>query len=80
MVLEKVIEKINENLGEEKEITMETKFADVGIDSLSFMEILMQLEDDLGVEIELDGKKFETVGAFVEFVEALCASKLHANK
>ena len=80
MVLEKVIEKINENLGEEKEITMETKFADVGIDSLSFMEILMQLEDDLGVEIELDGKKFETVGAFVEFVEALRANKLHANE
>ena len=71
MVLEKVIEKINENLGEEKEITMETSFADLGVDSLSFMEILMQLEDDLGVEIDLDGKKFETVGAFVEYVEGL---------
>ena len=80
MVLEKVIARINENLGEEKEIAMETKFADLGVDSLSFMEILMQLEDDLGVEIELDGKKFETVGAFVEFVEALCANELHANK
>lgn len=75
MVLEKVIEKINENLGEEKEIAMETSFADLGVDSLSFMEILMQLEDDLGVEIDLDGKKFETVGAFVEFVEGLVANK-----
>jgi len=75
MVLEKVIEKINENLGEEKEITMETSFADLGVDSLSFMEILMQLEDDLGVEIDLDGKKFGTVGAFVEFVEGLVANK-----
>nr|MBQ4319779.1 acyl carrier protein [Clostridia bacterium] len=75
MVLEKVTQKINENLGEEKEITMETSFADLGVDSLSFMEILMQLEDDLGVEIDLDGKKFETVGAFVEFVEGLIANK-----
>jgi len=72
MVFEKVIEKINESLGETRDdITMETKFADAGIDSLSFMEILMQLEDDLGVEIDLDGKKFETVGAFVEYVEGL---------
>ena len=75
MVLEKVTQKINENLGEEKEITMETSFADLGVDSLSFMEILMQLEDDLGVEIDLDGKKFETVGAFVEFVEGLVENK-----
>lgn len=75
MVLEKVIEKINENLGETADITMETKFADVGIDSLSFMEILMQLEDDLDVEIDLDGKKFETVGEFVEFVEGLVENK-----
>ena len=75
MVLEKVTQKINENLGEEKEITMETSFADLGVDSLSFMEILMQLEDDLGVEIDLDGKKFETVGAFVEFVEGLITNK-----
>ena len=75
MVLEKVTQKINENLGEEKEITMETSFADLGVDSLSFMEILMQLEDDLGVDSDLDGKKFETVGAFVEFVEGLIANK-----
>ncbi len=76
MVLEKVKEKIVENLGDDSVvITNESKFADVGIDSLSFMEILMQLEDDLGVEIDLDGKKFETVGEFVTFVEGLVENK-----
>lgn len=47
----------------------ESKFTDLGIDSLDTVELLMNLEDEIGVEIELD-KKVETVGEFVKFVES----------
>ena len=50
------------------EITMETKFLDIGIDSLDTVEMLMNLEDKIGVEIELT-QKVETVGELVAFVE-----------
>ena len=49
-------------------ITAESRFADLGIDSLDTVEMLMALEDELGVEIELD-EKVETVGELAEFIE-----------
>lgn len=51
------------------EIKAESKFTDIGIDSLDTVELLMSLEDEIGVEIELD-EKVETVGEFVKFVES----------
>ena len=53
------------------EITMETTFQSLGIDSLDTVELLMNLEDSIGREIELD-QKVETVGDLVQFVEAKC--------
>lgn len=53
------------------EITMDTTFAALGIDSLDTVELLMNLEDSIGREIELD-QKVETVGDLVRFVEAKC--------
>ena len=50
------------------EITMDSKFADLGIDSLDTVEMLMSLEDKLGREIELD-QKVETVGDLVRYIE-----------
>ena len=41
-------------------IKPESKFTELGIDSLDVVEILMNLEDDIGIEIELD-QKIETV-------------------
>ena len=52
-----------------EDITRETTFEEVGIDSLDTVELLMNLEDELGVEIELD-EKVETVGEFVDFVDS----------
>ena len=34
----------------------ESKFTDLGIDSLDTVELLMALEDEIGVEINLDQK------------------------
>ena len=51
------------------QITMETKFQDIGIDSLDTVEMLMNLEDKIGIEIELT-QKVETVGELVAFIES----------
>ena len=51
------------------EITRDTRFQDVGIDALDTVEMLMNLEDKIGVEIELS-QKVETVGELVDYVVA----------
>ena len=53
----------------EEDITEETTFESLGIDSLDTVEMLMNLEDKLGIEIELD-QKVETVGDLVAFIES----------
>ena len=45
----------------------ESTFQDLGIDSLDTVELLMNLEDKLGITIELD-KKVETVNDLVTFI------------
>ena len=50
------------------EITMDTNFQEIGIDSLDTVEMLMNLEDKLGTEIELS-QKVETVGDLVTYIE-----------
>ncbi len=69
MIFEAIAELIAErNECEVSEIKPESTFADFGIDSLDTVEMLMNLEDKLGVEIELD-EKVETVGDLVAFIE-----------
>ena len=51
------------------EVTRNTRSQDVGIDSLDTVEMLMNLEDKIGVEIELS-QKVETVGELVDYVVA----------
>ena len=51
------------------EVTRNTRFQDVGIDSLDTVEMLMNLEDKIGDEIELS-HKVETVGELVDYVGA----------
>lgn len=51
------------------EVKMESKFHDLGIDSLDTVELLMDLEDKLGMSIELD-QKVETIEELVAFIES----------
>ena len=51
------------------EFTRDTTFESLGIDSLDTVELLMNLEDKLGIEVELD-QKVETVGDLVAFIES----------
>jgi acyl carrier protein len=50
------------------EIKAESSFADLGIDSLDTVEMLMNLEDKIGCEIEL-AEKVETVGELARYIE-----------
>ena len=51
------------------EIKMESTFAELGIDSLDTVEMMMQMEDAIGIEIELD-QKVETVEELIKFIES----------
>lgn len=50
------------------EITPESRFEDLSIDSLDTMDILIQLEGELGKEIELQ-EKVETVDELIKVIE-----------
>ena len=50
-------------------ITPETTFESLGIDSLDTVEMVMDLEEELGVELELE-EKVSTVGELAAFVES----------
>ncbi len=69
MIFKAVSELIAEHIDcDISEITMESRFKDLGLDSLDTVEMLMNLEDKIGREIELD-RKVETVGDLVRFIE-----------
>ncbi len=68
-----VFEKIAAIIAEYKdidvsEIDMDSTFESLDIDSLDTVEMVMQLEEELGVELELE-EKLNTVGELVAFVE-----------
>ena len=69
MVFEKIAAIIADHTGGDvSEISKETTFEELGVDSLDTVEMVMRLEEDLGIELEMDGK-FETVGDLVIYVE-----------
>ncbi|MBE6825559.1 MAG: acyl carrier protein [Oscillospiraceae bacterium] len=71
MVQEKIIEMLAETTDvDASEITADTKFADLGIDSLDITEMTMDLEDEFGITLEMN-PELNTVGKLVAAVEAL---------
>ncbi|MCR4751445.1 MAG: acyl carrier protein [Eubacterium sp.] len=71
MYFDCIAELIADRIGcEKEEVTAESRFSDLGIDSLDTVELLMELEDKTGVKVELT-EKVETVGALVAFVEGI---------
>ena len=69
-----MLEKIAKYLADQLDIAVEdikpeTTFESLGIDSLDTVEMVMDLEEELGVELELE-EKVSTVGELVDFVES----------
>ena len=52
------------------EITRESTFEALGIDSLDIVEMIMDLETELGVELEMEDQKITTFGELADFIEA----------
>ena len=52
------------------EIREDTTFESLGVDSLDIVEMVMDLEESIGTELELD-EKISTVGELAEFVESV---------
>lgn len=52
------------------EITRDSTFESLGIDSLDIVEMIMDLETELGVELELEDQKITTFGEMADFIES----------
>ena len=52
------------------EITPESTFESLGIDSLDIVEMIMDLETELGVELEMEDQKITTFRELADFIEA----------
>ena len=51
------------------EITPDSTFESLGIDSLDIVEMIMDLETELGIELEMEDQKITTFGELAEFIE-----------
>ena len=52
------------------EITPESTFEALGIDSLDIVEMIMDLESELGVELEMEDQKISTFGELADFIDS----------
>ena len=70
MYFDKIAKIISEHTGcDVADVKPESKFSELGIDSLDTVELLMSLEDEIGIEIELD-QKVETVDDLDKFIQS----------
>ena len=73
MTTEKVIKILADHLEmEESEITKETTLDELGVYSLDAVELIMEIEDEFGIEIETDefGKSVKEFVAYIESKQA----------
>ena len=52
------------------EITPDSTFESLGIDSLDIVEMIMDLETELGVELEMEDQKIATFQELADFIES----------
>ncbi|MGN1408779.1 MAG: acyl carrier protein [Eubacteriales bacterium] len=75
MIFEKIAELIAEKIDcPVEDITNETKFSDLGIDSLDLAELTMNLEDEYNITLEMSND-IATVADLVAKIEALTGEK-----
>ena len=52
------------------EITPDSTFESLGIDSLDVVEMIMDLETELGIELDLEDQKIATFQELADFIES----------
>ena len=52
------------------EITPDSTFESLGIDSLDIVEMIMDLETELGIELDLEDQKITTFRELADFIES----------
>ena len=52
------------------EITPESTFESLGIDSLDIVEMIMDLESELGVELDMENQKITTFQELADFIDS----------
>ena len=52
------------------EITPDSTFESLSIDSLDIVEMIMDLESELGVELEMEDQKITTFQELADFIES----------
>jgi len=55
------------------EITPDSTFESLGIDSLDVVEMIMDLETELGVELDMEDQKIATFQELADFIESKLA-------
>ena len=55
------------------EITPNSTFESLGIDSLDIVEMIMDLESELGVELDMEDQKISTFQELADFIESKLA-------
>ena len=53
-----------------EDITPSSTFESLGIDSLDVVEMIMDLETELGVELEMEDQQIATFGELAAFIES----------
>jgi len=57
--------------GSESDIEMGTAMKDVKADSLHWVQIMVAVEGDFGIEMDIDAmKEFTTIGDFVNYIDS----------
>ena len=67
-MIERIAKVINDYMETERSITEETTFAELELDSLDMVELVMNLEEEFGVNIEMD-ESLKTVGDLMTLLQ-----------
>lgn len=76
MILEKLKEIMEENLSVEKDdITLESTFESLGIDSLDTFQLVIEIEEEFGIEVE-SPENMKTIKDVVTYIEEKTEQKV----
>ena len=55
---------------DENEISPDSTFESLGIDSLDIVEMIMDLESELGIELDMEDQKIATFQELADFIDS----------